>query len=107
MTIVAYKGKEGPCIEKNQAVIYKGPWLQVIDDDGHVFCRGERMAVCEKTFNIMNSEPYKEEIIPVEPAIAVETNEDMVCGEGALRHPQETKKGVKPITTDASQGNCC
>ena len=107
VTIVAYKGKEGPCIEKNQAVIYKGPWLQVIDDDGHVFCRGERMAVCEKTFNIMNSEPYKEEIIPVEPAIAVETNEDMVCGEGALRHPQETKKGVKPITTDASQGNCC
>lgn len=107
VTIVAYKGKEGPCIEKNQAVIYKGPWLQVVDDDGHVFCRGERMAVCEKTFNIMNSEPYKEEIIPVEPAIAVETNEDMVCGEGALRHPQETKKGVKPITTDANQGNCC
>ncbi|MBO6548371.1 MAG: methyltransferase domain-containing protein [Rhizobiales bacterium] len=107
VTIVAYKGKEGPCIEKNQAVIYKGPWLQVIDDDGHVFCRGERMAVCEKTFNIMNSEPYKDQIIPVEPAIAVETNEDMVCGEGALRHPQETKKGVKPITTDASQGNCC
>lgn len=107
VTIVAYKGKEGPCIEKNQAVIYKGPWLQVIDDDGHVFCRGERMAVCEKTFNIMNSEPYKDQIVPVEPAIAVETNEDMVCGEGALRHPQETKKGVKPITTDASQGNCC
>lgn len=107
VTIVAYKGKEGPCIEKNQAVIYKGPWLQVVDDDGHVFCRGERMAVCEKTFNLMNSEPYKEEIIPVEPAIAVETNEDMVCGEGALRHPQETKKGIKPITTDANQGNCC
>jgi ubiquinone/menaquinone biosynthesis C-methylase UbiE len=107
VTIVAYKGKEGPCIEKNQAVIYKGPWLQVIDDDGHVFCRGERMAVCEKTFNLMNSEPYKEEIIPVEPAITVETNEDMVCGEGALRHPQETKKGIKPITTDANQGNCC
>lgn len=107
VTIVAYKGKQGPCIEKNQAVIYKGPWMQVVDDDGHIFCRGERMAVCEKTFNIMNSEPYKDQIIPVEPAIAVETNEDMVCGEGALRHPQETKKGVKPITTDSSQGNCC
>ena len=65
VTIVAYKGKEGPCIEKNQAVIYKGPWMQVVDDDGHIFCRGERMAVCEKTFNIMNSEPYKDQIIPV------------------------------------------
>lgn len=107
VTLVAYKGIEGPCIEKNQAVIYKGPWLQVIDDDGHIFCRGERMAVCEKTFNLMNSEPYKEEIIPVEPAIAVETSEDMVCGEGALRHPQETKKGVKAVTTDKSQSSCC
>ena len=35
-TITAYKGKEGPCIERNQAVIYRGPWKQVVDDDDHV-----------------------------------------------------------------------
>ena len=38
MTIRAYKGKEGECWERKQAVIYKGPWKQVQDDDGHVFC---------------------------------------------------------------------
>ena len=49
MTVRAYKGKEGVCLERKQSVVYKGPWKQVVDDDGHVFCRGERMAVCDKT----------------------------------------------------------
>src|SRR5258705_11608930 len=35
ITVTAYKGKEGPCIERNQAVVYRGPWKQVVDDDGH------------------------------------------------------------------------
>ena len=48
MTVVAHKGKEGPCFEHNEAVIYKGPWKQVVDDDGHVLRRGERTAVCRK-----------------------------------------------------------
>ena len=107
VTVTAYKGKEGPCIEKNQAVIYKGPWARVEDDDGHVLCRGERMAVCEKTFNIMMSEPYQDQIIPVEPAIEVTSTEEMACDVGALRHPAETKRGVKPVTTDPSQQSCC
>ncbi|MCH1408709.1 MAG: methyltransferase domain-containing protein, partial [Verrucomicrobiales bacterium] len=33
MTIEAYKGKEGICLERNQAVIYKGPFKKVLDDD--------------------------------------------------------------------------
>ncbi|MDF1801177.1 MAG: methyltransferase domain-containing protein, partial [Planctomycetota bacterium] len=45
MTVIAYKGKEGACYEHNEAVIYKGPWSEVRDDDGHVFRRGERTAV--------------------------------------------------------------
>lgn len=35
MTVQAYKGKQGPCLDRNQAVIYKGPWKAVVDDDGH------------------------------------------------------------------------
>ena len=38
----------GPCWEREQAVIYRGPWSKVIDDDGHVLERGKRMAVCER-----------------------------------------------------------
>jgi len=45
VTVRAYKGKEGPCLDRNQAVIYKGPWKTVTDDDGHQLFRGERIAV--------------------------------------------------------------
>ena len=48
-TITALKGKEGTCFEKNQAVISKGPWKRVEDDDGHIYERRQRMAVCAKT----------------------------------------------------------
>lgn len=37
LTVRAYKGKQGECLERNQAVVYKGPWKQVVDDDGHLY----------------------------------------------------------------------
>ena len=36
MTIIAHKGKEGPCIDKGQSVIYKGPFKHIEDDDDHI-----------------------------------------------------------------------
>ncbi|UXR82601.1 methyltransferase domain-containing protein [Staphylococcus sp. IVB6214] len=59
MTIIAYKGKEGPCIDKGHSVIYKGPFKHIEDDDNHIFERGERTFVCEKVFHILQQEPYK------------------------------------------------
>jgi ubiquinone/menaquinone biosynthesis C-methylase UbiE len=93
MTVVAYKGKQGACLERNQAVIYKGPWKKVIDDDGHVLERGARMAVCEKTFQIYNREPYQKDIIAVEPleSVPLEEATEFDCRRTAKRHPRETK----------------
>jgi len=107
VTLLAYKGIDGPSIEKNQGVIYKGPWARVEDDEGHVYYRGERMAVSEKTFQVMTSEPYSEQVIGVEPAVAIETNEEMSVDVGILRDPQETKAGVVRVTSDKDQGSCC
>src|SRR5882672_532164 len=67
ITITAYKGKEGPCIERNQAVVYRGPWKQVVDDDGHTLERGARMAVCDKTFKLYSQPPYAGQFILVPP----------------------------------------
>ena len=67
ITITAYKGKEGPCIERNQAVIYRGPWKRVVDDDDLVLARGVRVAVCEKTFQIYSKPPYEDQFIPAPP----------------------------------------
>ena len=58
ITVVAHKGKQGPCWERRQAVIYRGPWRKVIDDDGHVLERGRRMA------NHAAHSPGKAPIIP-------------------------------------------
>jgi hypothetical protein len=71
VTVTARKGKQGPCFERMQAVIYRGPWRKVEDDDGHTLLRGERMAVCDKTYRILTAEPYGDAIIPVPPRTEV------------------------------------
>ena len=93
VTVTAHKGKEGPCYEANQAVIYRGPWRSVEDDDGHVLRRGERVAVCAKTFDILTSEPYAEQILPIEPRVAIPAEErrPFDCSRTAPRHPRESK----------------
>jgi len=108
ITIVAYKGKQGACFERNQAVIYKGPWKKVIDDDGHVLERGQRMAVCDKTFQIYRKEPYASNIVAVEPIenIEIETAKEFDCRRTAKRHPRETK-GLEYNLTDLSGAECC
>ncbi|MGI8670017.1 MAG: methyltransferase domain-containing protein [Aridibacter sp.] len=113
VTIVAYKGKQGECFERNQAVIYKGPWKKVIDDDGHILERGQRMAVCDKTFNIYSKEPYASNIELTEPIeeIALENATEFDCERTAKRHPRETK-GLEYNLTEVGEncgidGDCC
>jgi ubiquinone/menaquinone biosynthesis C-methylase UbiE len=115
MTVRAYKGKQGPCMEQNQAVIYRGPWKKVVDDDGHTLLRGERMAVCEKTFNIMQSTPYRDQVSAIEPLKPVKGKaKPFDCSRTDLRHPREskglhykaTKKDPTATACDPSTG-CC
>ncbi|RMG55296.1 MAG: methyltransferase domain-containing protein [Acidobacteria bacterium] len=110
MTVRAFKGKEGPCLERHQAVIYKGPWKVVRDDDGHTYYRGQRMAVCDKTFNILTDPegPYSRDIIPVPPYedIPLEEAEPFQCKGTRRRHPRETK-GLEYRETILSEGPAC
>ncbi|NEP45544.1 MAG: methyltransferase domain-containing protein [Okeania sp. SIO2H7] len=111
LTVRAYKGKEGPCLERNQAVIYKGPWKGVIDDEGHILHRGQRMAVCDKTFNIYTNEnsPYREDLLAVEPIeeIPLESAGVFECDRSQVRHPRETKGADYRVNIDNSNESCC
>jgi arsenite methyltransferase len=108
ITVRAMKGKTGPCWDCNQAVIYRGPWRRVEDDDGHMLVRGQPMAVCEKTFRIYTSEPYASAIIPVPPIepVAPQNARPFDCSRDNIRHPRETK-GMEYRATSAASAACC
>ncbi len=111
VTVQAFKGKEGPCLERNQAVIYKGPWKCVCDDDGHTLYRGQRMAVCDKTYQIMtNSDgPYAGQVVGLPPREEVPPEEakPFSCDKNELRHPRQTKGlGYHPTAT-SKEDPCC
>ncbi len=108
VTVEAFKGGQRPCLERNQAVIYKGPWRRVVDDDGHTLNRGERVAVCDKTYDLYMSEPYAKELIGIPPyeEIAPDEAEEFDCKRDARRDPRETK-GSGYDVTEVSEAPCC
>jgi ubiquinone/menaquinone biosynthesis C-methylase UbiE len=111
VTVTAIKGKEGPCLEANEAVIYKGPWKQVVDDDGHTLVRGERTAVCAKTYKIYNQAPYKDQMIPIPSRVEVpeEGRAEFDCCRPHTRDPRETKGADYNETKEPtdSGSSCC
>ena len=108
VTVAAYKGKEGACWDQKHAVVYRGPFKKVEDDDGHVLRRGIRTAVCEKTYKIYTQDPYSPhfELVPPRVLIPLEEALPFPCGRGTLRRdPKETKGEDYRMTTEA--GECC
>lgn len=107
MTIEAFKGKEGDCLERNQAVIYKGPFKKVLDDDGHAMERGKRYAVCDKFYDIYGKAPYDEmfELVDPKEDIPLSDADQFDCSITRERHPRETKGQDYDVTTTG--GDCC
>ena len=114
VTVEAFKGKEGVCLERNQAVVYKGPFKEIVDDDGHRYRRGSRYAVCDKTFQLYKKKPYRDFFEFVEPREEISLEEATLfdCAGTRLRHPRETKGQDFNLTTGATEaccepGDCC
>jgi len=114
VTIEAFKGKQGECFERNQAVIYRGPFKEVLDEDNHRMERGKRYAVCDKTYNLYKKAPYREFFEFVDPIVDIPLAEarPFDCSRTSLRHPKETKGQDYDATTEANNkccdgGGCC
>jgi len=108
VTVEAFKGKQGECFERNQAVIYRGPFKEVLDDDNHRMERGRRYAVCDKTYNLYKKAPYREFFELVDPLVDVPPAEakPFDCSRTSLRHPKETKGQDYNVTTEPNN-KCC
>jgi len=113
VVVCAHKGKQGPCFEANQALIYKRPWRSVSDDDGHTFLRGERTAVCAKTHDLLMAAPYGSQMLSISPRVAIPPDERQLfdCSKAVRRDPKETKGLDYAVTTAASDTcgptDCC
>ncbi|MEE8367106.1 MAG: methyltransferase domain-containing protein [Thermoanaerobaculia bacterium] len=113
VTVEAFKGKQGPCYERRQAVIYKGPFKEVVDDDGHRIKRGQRYAVCDKTYKLYQRAPYAQFFEAIAPLEEVPLDQARLfdCTQDATRDPHETKGLEYDRTTEAQAccepGDCC
>jgi arsenite methyltransferase len=108
LTVEAFKGKQGPCCERRQAVVYRGPFKEVLDDDGHRLPRGQRIAVCDKTYRLLQREPYRGMFEAIEPLVEVPLEQAAAfdCARTALRHPRETKGQEYAVTSAAGAPFC-
>jgi len=106
VTLTAHKNDQGPCLDYGHAVIYRGPYSAINDDEGHVFYRGERMAVCERTYKLLTEGPYQDDFIGITPA---ERKEPVTwCAPSGTKRPAaETKGGVHNAACCGEPGSCC
>lgn len=102
VTVTAVKPHSTPCLDYGHAVIYKGPFERVYDEEGHVYCRGQRMAVCERTFRLLTQGPYREHFIGIVPA-TIGAGKPWCAPPGTLRPPAETKGGI----SCGGERSCC
>lgn len=107
VTLVAIKSAGTDCIDRGHAAIYRGPYASVTDDEGHVFPRGERLAVCERSFRCLTeAAPYANDFIGVIPA---KLSEPVVyCAPPGTRRPaSETKGGRHQAAGDNLKTQSC
>ena len=108
VTILAYKAFSDICLERRQAVIYRGPFSKVQDDDGHTYIRGQRTAVCDKTFSMLSEQSFNGSFYMIEPhnEVPLESAAEFDCSRDQLRHPRESK-GLEYNLTQLENGDCC
>ena len=108
MTVLAYKGEPRPSLDRNQAVIYRGPFKEVEDEHGNVYRRGGRTAVDDKSYRRLQGEPYAGLFAPIEPRVPVppETALPFDRRLAAERSPRETK-GLDYKATGEESAGCC
>lgn len=105
VTLTAVKGEDGPCLDYGHAVVYRGPYASVADDEGHVFPRGARMAVCERTYRFLTeSGAYARDFIGIAPAQAGEPV-PYCAPPGTRRATAQTKAGAQGA--DCGDDGCC
>jgi arsenite methyltransferase len=81
----------------------------VSDDEGHVYARGARIAVCERSFRLLTEGPYRDDFIgitPMTPGAPV----PWCAPAGTRRAAADTKRALVTAvngTGGCGTGGCC
>ena len=104
VTITAVKPEAVECLDVGHAVIYRGPFKEVYDDEDHLYPRGERIAVCERSFRLLTEGPCADQFIGIRPA-APRQPKSWCAAPGTRRSAAETKGSQH--TGSHTQTGCC
>jgi len=103
ITLMALKPSPQQHLDIGQAVIYKGPYSEVHDDEGRVYPRGIRIAVSDRSFELLTGGPLKDDFIGINPS-APKPATEFCAPAGTTRSASETK-GCEHVSGSAS--SCC
>lgn len=107
VTITAHKADVGTNRDANQALVYRGPWKAVEDEEGNRFVRGARTAVSAMAFQTLQDAPYASEFVAIRPRVSVPEEEQPELESARLRGPRETKGAEYRATRKPGQKGCC
>ncbi|TWT61807.1 methyltransferase domain-containing protein [Rubinisphaera italica] len=79
MTVCAYKPEIESGLDPSETVIYKGPWKEVVDDNGNRLIRGQRTTISENALDRYTKAPYEGDLISVDPSDLQSKNSDNAC----------------------------
>lgn len=104
VTLTAVKPEPSASMDYGHAVIYRGPHAEVRDEEGHIFPRGARIAVCERTYRLLTGGAYGEDFIGLPPAVRGEPA--CFCAPHGTRRSAAVAKGTAHASADTG-GRCC
>ena len=110
--VEARKAAVSPARDQGHAVIYRGPWQEVVAQDGARYVRGERTAVSDVTYQALTAAPYAGDFLPVKPYSPVPPELAPAFDQATprLRHPR-VSKGARSVFDErpgaANGSSCC
>ena len=105
VTVTAVKPEGRECLDVGHAVIYRGPYAEVRDEEGHIFPRGERIAVCARTHRALTQGVHKDSFISITPAVLKEPQ--AWCAPHGTRRPASVTKGAVFESACGTGSGCC
>ena len=114
LTVQAFKHPPQSEQDLGQAVVYRGPFATVTDDQGNTLTRGVPQAVGDQTFTLYEQAPYRDQVIRNAPQQAVDpqTAPPFDGRRNTVRAADETKAGREtltqlPVSDCCGPGECC